>query len=139
MKESIVKPSTNRSDAEVPSMIGTASADLRVRRVADAVERHQFRSIQQLAQVVNLSGSRLSHLFKEQTGLILSDVLTKQRMRRAAHLLRSTDLSINEISQQIGYCHATSFARSFKRVFECSPIVYRIRKQLLEEHVEPCT
>lgn len=120
-------------------MIGTASADLRVRKVADAVERHQFRSIQQLAQVVNLSGSRLSHLFKEQTGLILSDVLAKQRMKRAAHLLRSTDLSINEISEQIGYCHATSFARSFKRVFECSPIVYRIRKQLLEEHVEPCT
>jgi AraC family transcriptional regulator, arabinose operon regulatory protein len=135
MKVSTVKPSATEPDAEILSPIKTGSVDPRVRKVMLASEQRQFDSIQQLAQLVNLSGSRLSHLFKEQTGLVLSELLAKQRMGRAAHLLRSTELTINEISQQVGYCHATSFARSFKRIFDCSPIVYRIREQLLQERV----
>jgi AraC-like DNA-binding protein len=117
----------------MPSRIGSGSADIRIRKVTRAIERRQFDSVRQLAQLVNLSGSRLSHLFKEQTGLNLGGLLVKQRLERAAQLLRSKEMTVREISQHVGYRHAPSFVRAFKKMFDCSPIVYRIREQAVTE------
>src|SRR5579871_5406130 len=113
------------------------SVDPRVQRVARAIERGQFQSIPELAQLVKLSGSRLSHLFKEQTGQNLKDLLVRRRLERAAHLLRSTNMPISEISQCVGYHHAPSFVRAFRRIFNFSPSVYRIRETLSRKHSRP--
>lgn len=133
MKPRTVKPSTRKSSAKV--QIKTNSADPRVRKVVRAIERGQFHSIAQLARLVELSGSRLSHLFKEETGLNLRELLVKQRVEKAAHLLRSTKMTIGEISQRAGYHHAPSFVRAFRRIFDFSPSVYRIRETLSMAHI----
>ncbi|HET6178795.1 MAG TPA: AraC family transcriptional regulator [Candidatus Sulfotelmatobacter sp.] len=135
MKPQTAKPSTRKSFANVRAEM--KSADPRVRKVVRAIERHEFDSLPELAQLVELSGSRLSHLFKEETGLSLGELLVKQRLERAAHLLRSTKITIGEISRRVGYRHAPSFVRAFKRSFDFSPTVYRIREGLSKKHLGP--
>src|SRR5215831_2730486 len=99
MKPRTVKPSTRKSSAN--NRAEMKSADPRVRKVVRAIQRDEFDSLPELARLVKLSGSRLSHLFKEETGLSLGELLVKQRLDKAAHLLRSTKMTIGEISQRV--------------------------------------
>ena len=74
---------------------------------------------------VHLSPYYFSKLFKEQTGENFIDYLTRTRLTHAATILRSTDLSIKEISAETGYQDANYFSRLFKRWYQCTPSEYR--------------
>ena len=89
-------------------------ADRRVEKVLRAIEEDPFRGVQELASLVSLSTSRLSHLFKATTGVSLQTFLSDMRLQRAAELLQSTDMPVKEISYQVGYRHAPSFVRAFR-------------------------
>jgi AraC-like DNA-binding protein len=103
----------------------TAPADGRIRMVVQVIESNPSRSISDLAGMVNLSVSRLSHLFKAATGLSLQHFLTTCRLQSALHLLHSTEMPIKEISYYAGYRHAPSFVRAFRNQFGASPSEYR--------------
>lgn len=76
--------------------------------------------------------------FEAQTGVTLSVFLDEQRMARAAALLRSTNTRIKEITHALGHSHEPSFARAFKRRFECILCVYRIQyRTLLRADLSP--
>jgi two-component system response regulator YesN len=64
-------------------------------------------------------------LFKKETGVPLGQLLTKQRLLHAAHLLSHTNMRIKEIAQTIGYEHTSSFVRAFERQFAAPPRLYR--------------
>lgn len=51
-------------------------------------------------------------------------------MRRAAELLRDTELRVAEIAAQVGYENQSKFAAVFARQFGCSPLEYRRRARL---------
>jgi AraC family transcriptional regulator of arabinose operon len=99
--------------------------DRRILAVLQAIEADPSHSIAALACQVNLSTSRLSHLFKAQTGVSLQSVLTSRRMETALELLRTTPMAIKEISYCTGYRHAPSFVRAFRNEFGASPSRYR--------------
>lgn len=104
-------------------------ADHRVRKVLQAIEADPTPDLRQLARMVNLSSSRLSHLFKTATGLSLQTFLAQRRLERAAELLQSTDMPVKEISFYVGYRHAPSFVRAFRNRFRASPNDYRGRQR----------
>ena len=52
---------------------------------------------------MNLSGSRLRHLFKAEMDQTPAQYLKAIRMREAAMLLRTTFLSVKEIMNRVGY------------------------------------
>jgi AraC-like DNA-binding protein len=106
-------------------------ADSRIRKVVQAIDGKPSQTIQDLSRLVNLSGSRLSHLFKAQTGWNLHSFLWNQRMDKAAALLRSTEMRVKEITDCVGYGQTPSFNRAFKKKFGSSPTSYRCRQQLL--------
>jgi transcriptional regulator GlxA family with amidase domain len=101
--------------------------DFRIQNVLQAIKSDPAVRIADLARRVNLSTSRLAHLFKAQIGLSLNAFLTNQRLERAAHLLRDTEMRIKEITYCVGYGHEPSFNRAFKKRFEHSPLSYRKR------------
>jgi transcriptional regulator GlxA family with amidase domain len=74
---------------------------------------------------VNLSSSRLGHLFKLQMGVDLSHFLANERLKKAADLLRRTELSIKEIAATVGYHHSSSFDRGFQKKFGMAPADFR--------------
>jgi two-component system, response regulator YesN len=97
----------------------------RIREILDIIESQSPQKISQLALEVNLSESRLQHLFKQETGVRLGRLLTEQRLQKAAELLVGTRLRIKEIAAVAGYEHASSFSRAFEQRFAQSPVVYR--------------
>src|SRR5437016_1131566 len=99
--------------------------DFRIVKVLERIESNPSETLPSLARFVNLSNSRLSHLFKSETGISLTGFLERQRMERAAELLRSTEMRVKEITYSIGYQHEPSFNRAFQKKFRCTPTDYR--------------
>jgi AraC-like DNA-binding protein len=89
------------------------------------IESKEGSTVHALALEVNLSSSHLQHLFKQQTGVCITEVLTQQRLRRAAHHLETGDMSIKQIAYVVGYEHASSFVRAFRNYFAQTPRAYR--------------
>ena len=69
--------------------------------------------------------SSLSHKFKEQMGCNISDYILTCKMNHACTLLRSTEETVADIAQRIGYSQYTSFVRTFKRLKGMTPTAYR--------------
>ena len=99
--------------------------DRRVQKVLDILVNNPCCSINELADGVNLSRSRLEHLFKEQIGMQMGDYLLECRLKTAAELLKSSDMSVKEIAHIVGYEHSSSFIRAFKNMFGTVPSDYR--------------
>ncbi len=100
-------------------------ADRRIQRILEILERGVACDVRELGRVVNLSSSRLQHLFKAQTGSCLSDYSLELRLLKAAALLQFTDIRIKEITYMAGYSHSPSFTRAFKKRFCATPQGYR--------------
>ena len=86
---------------------------------------HRAHTLAELAAYVNLSTSRLRHLFKEETGVTLSEYVKLLRLRKAAELLATTFLSVKEIMTETGLKNQSHFVRVFKRTYGLTPTRYR--------------
>ena len=83
-------------------------------------------SIRSCAESLGLS-QRTLQLRLQSRGMSFSDILERQRLRRAKSILRNTDMSIGDIADHLGYGERTSFGRAFKRWTGLSPQQYRQR------------
>ncbi|MFD0961108.1 helix-turn-helix domain-containing protein [Paenibacillus chungangensis] len=82
-------------------------------------------SLHMVSVQFNLNPSHLSRLFKEEFNVRFIDYLTSLRINRAKQLLIETDLPINDIAEKVGYMHAFSFIRAFKKSEKLTPGYYR--------------
>jgi AraC-like DNA-binding protein len=80
-----------------------------------------------LAQVVNLSPSRLHQVFKDETGVSPAKYLKTLRLERAKELLEGSFLSVKEIRVMVGFGDESHFARDFKKHFGLTPTQCRAR------------
>ena len=92
-------------------------------------------SLAELAQSVNLSVWRLSHIFKSDVGMPPIRYLRLLRMEKAKHLLESSFLSVKEIAYRVGLNAESHFVRDFKSTYGSSPALYR--SQFVSGFVEP--
>lgn len=98
--------------------------------VAQAIDylKHNFQSdikLSDLAMQSFVSKNYFSKLFKEVTGINLSDYLQRLRINEACTLLRNTDLKIVEIAVEAGFTDIPFFYEVFKRVVGKTPGDYR--------------
>ena len=82
-------------------------------------------TLQEIAPLVNLSPSRLRHIFKADTGVSLKQYQKQLRMQKAKELLEDSFLSIKQIMIEIGFSDRNHFARSFKQIFGTTPTQHR--------------
>jgi len=103
--------------------------DRRVQAVIDYMSEDLSRPLrlQEVAQAVNLSASRLQHLFKAHTNLTAAQYLKLLRMQRAKHLIDSTVLNTKEIMQRVGMRNKSHFVREFKKIYGLPPASYKQR------------
>ncbi len=66
-----------------------------------------------------------SRRFKERAGCPLFEFINRQRVARACALLKSSDLSIIDIAEAVGYNNLSFFNRYFLRITGLSPRAYR--------------
>ncbi len=81
--------------------------------------------IPELAKLENLSVSRYNTVFRESIGTSPTEYICSVRMSAACELLSSTDLSVMEISANVGYSDAHFFSKMFKKKVGLAPIDYR--------------
>jgi len=101
-------------------------------RVAKSIEfmKNHLREplkIATLAGLVSLSRSHYTTLFQRVTGYAPLSYLNHLRMQRAVQLLNTTDLSIKQISDQLGFCDQFYFSRAFVKMHNHSPSEHRRR------------
>ena len=82
-------------------------------------------SVRELASACCLSEGHFSHLFCDVVGRSPYAHLLFLRMEKAKDLLLSTDLSVGEIGETVGYDDQNYFSRIFKRQIGVSPSKYR--------------
>lgn len=90
--------------------------------------RHNFaerNSLRELSKIACMGTTKLKTTFPVCFGCNISEYITKQRMKRALHLLLDTDLHIAEIARLVGYERADSFSRQFKKSTGMLPRTYR--------------
>lgn len=82
-------------------------------------------SLNHISDKFAINGKYASQLFKEAFGMKFVEFLVTLRMERAKELLVQTDKSITDISTEVGYVHAISFGRTFKKVVGVTPGDFR--------------
>ena len=87
-------------------------------------------SVQQLADMVYVSKSYLSRLFKQKTGVSLMDYLNSLRMESAKAMLVASDMNTEEIAYQTGYHSTKFFYRAFRAYTGMTTREYRNHESL---------
>jgi AraC-like DNA-binding protein len=88
-----------------------------------------------LADLMFLSETRFHYVFTEIMGVPPMDYLMRIRMKKAQHLLISTDKSITEIAGEAGIGDVFHFSKQFKLFNGQSPLKYRQSHALWTSHI----
>ncbi|MBD3919809.1 AraC family transcriptional regulator [Paenibacillus sp. PR3] len=78
-----------------------------------------------LAKIANVSAAHFSRVFRQKTGMNVTDYLTTRRIIKAKQLLAATDDKVSWIATVCGFDSMTYFHRSFKKYVGMSPAKYR--------------
>jgi len=81
--------------------------------------------VEEIANSLFLSTRQINRIIKMHFGCSFKEYVVILRMNLASQLLRTTDSSITEIYQKIGYNSAQAFYRAFQNRFSCTPAQYR--------------
>ena len=106
-----------------------AAADRReqIRPVLAYVDSHCRESItlEDVAEVVHVSPSRVRHVFKDVTGVSFKEYVTQVRVAEAKRLLLGTEMSVAEVASAVSYTNLHQFYKVFYRSCSMSPAEYR--------------
>ena len=82
-------------------------------------------SLNNLAQIAQISPSYFLRLFKQSTGTTPHRYITQRRVELGKRLLNKGELSIVEIAMMCGFASQSSFAKAFRRIIGITPKSYR--------------
>lgn len=101
--------------------------DARVHQVQNWLAEHATEavSLDELAQIANMSVRSFSRTFKEATGLTPVQYQQRLRLEVATVLLQNSDLSVEAISARCGFEDVRHFRRLWQRHFGISPTATR--------------
>ena len=100
---------------------------LRLRPVIAYIDEH-FREkiyIEDLSAMINVSPDYFTKMFKESIGKTPIDYINGMRVNSAMELLCTTEMSMAEIADAIGFCNPNYFHKIFKQYMLTSPLAYR--------------
>lgn len=86
-------------------------------------------NLNHVAEEVCLSPKYLSRLFKENSGTGFNEYRLKIKIDKAKELLKTTDLTVNQIAIQLGYKNPESFIRMFEKLLGSTPTEFRVKNR----------
>ncbi len=82
-------------------------------------------SLNECADKLNYSTTYLSKALVQYKGISFTDISNQEKLKYAKYLLLTTDLSVQEISDKLGYNNVQNFIRFFKKQTETTPLNFR--------------
>ena len=110
--------------ANTPAVKKEPEATGYVRQAMDYIAGHyadENISIATIAEHLCVSEGHLSHVFKKQTGMTVTNYLTKTRIDAAMALLQTGRVKVYEAAAAVGYKDVTYFSATFKKLTGLSP------------------
>jgi AraC family transcriptional regulator len=110
---------TRKPDA----IITDAIIDRRVKAALGFIEENFARniSLQDLTEAIGLNATQLISLFRRATGATPYAYVIRRRIREAAHLLRSGQMPISQISLEVGFSDQQQMTRAFRKYLGTTP------------------
>ncbi len=75
----------------------------------------EFMSIDDLCKEFAISRSKLYNLSAQYLGMSIAEYIRQSRIQKAKEYLQTTDLSVEEISEKVGFSDYNYFCRAFKK------------------------
>ncbi len=97
----------------------------KIRSFVDENYDNQNLNVNEISNIFNINASQLSAQFKNVYNVGLLDYISKKRIENAKNLLITTDMSITQISEVVGYGSQRTFMRVFSNFEKISPGKYR--------------
>ncbi len=94
-------------------------------------------TVDDAAAAVNMSKSHFMRFFKQVTGQPFVSHLNQFRVVKAQKLIATTDLSIADVGQEVGFCNQSYFGLVFRRLTGMSPRQYKMYSTKAESHRGP--
>lgn len=88
-------------------------------------DEKQAKSIEEIAKMCFVTPAYFRRLFREYAGMSPSEYRAKRKTEQAKTLLLHTELSVAEISYQLGYDNPSYFCRAFKKETGMAPTEYQ--------------
>jgi len=85
-------------------------------------------NLNELANILGYSAVYTGGLVKKLMGVSFTAYLQKKRCEISAEMLKNTDLSVEEISEKVGYNNKTFFRKIFKEQYGKNPLAFRMKK-----------
>jgi len=85
-------------------------------------------TLDDLSEKFFLSKPYLSKYIKEKSGMTFGDLVKKIRMKKARALLKSSNMTVENIALSVGYQNVEHFNRLFKKAYNITPMQFRNQK-----------
>ena len=92
--------------------------------------------MEDLAEVLGVSASYLSRLFKKETGDSVSIYIRRQKIEMAKHLLQYSEFSMIEIANRLSFSSQSHFIQQFREIVGMTPKKYRDLNHAIQWDIE---
>ena len=92
-------------------------------------EYHRQISLQEVAEISNMTINSFCRYFKQRTRKSYIDFLAEFRIGQACKLLQTEETGISEICYRVGFNNLSNFNRKFKHINNCTPKEYRKKQK----------
>lgn len=122
-----IKYNVKQNEHIVENEIDTGNKNFIVDKIKEYVMENYSDDItlETLAEKCHCNSSYISHLFKKKTGVSITEYINDFRINKAKYLLYVSDMTITQISYEVGYNDSGYFSRVFKKKTGMSPEKFR--------------
>lgn len=109
------------------SAIKEKKKKIKIRKMIEYIDQNFTRKLTsaEVSRFGGLSTSRCLHLFKEETGMSLSEYIKKLRVEYGKYLLLNTDISLADCAIEAGFFDQSHFTKTFKQMEKIPPSRFR--------------
>ncbi|WP_313638260.1 helix-turn-helix domain-containing protein, partial [Paenibacillus sp.] len=127
LKKEAVLDFYDRLAVELHSRQQANKTNTLISAITEMIETEYDRELylESISDRLGVSPKYVSRIFKEKTGMNITQYVNMVRVNRAKQLLSETDLAISEIADKVGIYSRTTFLRIFKKTEGVTPQSYR--------------
>ena len=103
-----------------------------VEEIQQYIKTHIYENItrEDLAKYLYVNPDYMSRQYKHNTGETLGCYITREKMKKAAEILMSSNKPVGDVGIMLGFSNFAHFSKLFKQVMGCTPKEYRIQKRI---------
>jgi len=120
-----VRAAHKQAQRAADTRVSVSLANEAAAMVESALDKGKRVSVNEVAERLYTSRSKLCATFKTQTGESLGAYIRRRRMERAKDLLADSSLTIAQVAERLGYPQQSAFTQAFKQYTNTTPTTWR--------------